>query len=244
VSIDYGRPILLDAQSLAKRLGEKLVLRRVDLHVGTGEVVALLGPNGAGKTTLLRILATLTRPTYGEYRVFGMPAWEARQAIRRRIGVVGHQPYLYPELTCRENLRFFAEMYGVPDARRVSTALTEVGIFELAGRPASTLSRGQLQRLDLARTILHQPEVLMLDEPDTGLDAAGREILKEVISGCRQRNGCVIFTTHATGFALETAGRLVVLRSGSLVADVKAAAVNSAQLDQILAGNDLVSAGA
>lgn len=209
---------LFDVQQLSKRYGRHVALRSIDFQLQAGESVALLGANGAGKTTLLRILATLTRPTRGHYLGFGADAWDERVAIRSRIGVLGHQPYLYPELTCRENLTFYATMFGLssPDLT-VEHALGRVELVDRADDLASTLSRGLLQRLDLARVTLHEPAALVLDEPDTGLDAPGRRLLECLIGAQVGRDGGVVFTSHAIDFAFRAGTRIVVLRSGDIV---------------------------
>jgi heme ABC exporter ATP-binding subunit CcmA len=203
-----------------KRFGTKVALRDVSVSLDAGEAVALLGANGAGKTTLLRTLATLSRPTRGSVRAFGVDAWSARPDVRARLGVVAHQPYVYPELSCTENLVFFATMFGLVDAKaRAVAALERVGLDRRAGDRASTLSRGLLQRLNLARAVLHEPAVLVLDEPDTGLDAAGREVLSEIVRSQIAGGGSVVLTTHALDYALDLATRVVVLADGRVVLD-------------------------
>jgi heme exporter protein A len=215
-----GTQSFFELERVYKRFGRALALRDVSLVLGAGECVALLGANGAGKTTLLRILATVARPTRGVVRAFGADAFDARTEVRARIGVVGHHPYVYPELTCTENLAFFATMYSVADcAARVTRVLADVGLADRAGDRAATLSRGLLQRLNLARAVLHEPAVLILDEPDTGLDADGRAVLERVVRCQAERGGGVIFTTHGLALALELATRVVVLRGGWVVLD-------------------------
>lgn len=209
---------LLELRAVSKRFSRHIALRSVDIDVDAGESVALLGANGAGKTTLQRILATLTRPSRGEYRAFEVDAWERRRDVRARIGVVGHRPFVYPELTCRENLAFYARMFSLDDPERAAgDALTRMGIGDRADQPASALSRGLLQRLDLARATLHDPAALILDEPDTGLDAPGRQVLRQLIEGQVGRGGAVVFTSHAIEFATSIATRVIVLRDGEVV---------------------------
>ncbi len=211
---------LLHIEHVYKRYGTKVALRDVSFRLVSGEAVALLGANGAGKTTLLRSLATLARPTRGTVQAFGVDAWSARAAVRAQLGVVAHQPYVYPELTCAENLVFFATMFGLPNVQaRSSAALERVGLARRAGDRAATLSRGLLQRLNLARAILHEPAVLVLDEPDTGLDAAGREVLSEIVQSQVKRGGSVVLTTHALEYVLALATRVVVLSDGRVVLD-------------------------
>lgn len=222
---------LFDVSQVSKRYGRHVVLRTVDFQLHAGESVALLGANGAGKTTLLRILATLSRPTRGEYRAFGVSGWDARRRVRSRIGVVGHQPFVYPELTCQENLRFYATMYQVDAPEEaISNAFDRVELADRADRPAGTLSRGLLQRLDLARAVLHRPSALVLDEPDTGLDAAGRQVLQRLALEQAERGGGVVFTTHGVDYALRLASRVVVLRGGDVVLN---AATDSLTLSEV-----------
>lgn len=224
----------LETRNVYKRFGRNVVLRAVTFQVHPGEAVALFGANGAGKSTLLRLLATLSRPSRGDVLAFGNDAWESRDVVRARIGVVGHQPYVYPELTCAENLRFFATMFGLNPEGVVSTALDAVGLGARAESPASTLSRGLLQRLNLARATLHLPDVLILDEPDTGLDRAGRDVLVAVVGNQVDRGGAVVFTTHALDFGLELATRATALRDGAISLDQPANLLTTADLDRDL----------
>lgn len=207
-------------ESISKRYGRQAALRTVDFSADDGTLVALLGANGAGKTTMLRIIATLTRQDRGVYRAFGVDAWPHRREIRARLGYAGHHPFIYPELTCAENLRFFARLFEIADPDPVvESALDRVGLDERHDHPASALSRGLLQRLDLARAMLHDPALLTLDEPDTGLDAGGRDLLRRLMQD-RARNGClVIFTSHALDFAIDASDRIVTLVDGEIATD-------------------------
>lgn len=215
-----GEDPYFQIQHVYKRFGTKVVLRDINVELASGEAVALLGANGAGKTTLLRTMATLSRPTRGTVKAFGVDAWNVRSEVRARIGVVAHQPYVYPELSCAENLIFFATMFRLSDApMRAASALERVGLARRAGDRAATLSRGLLQRLNLARAILHDPAVLVLDEPDTGLDTAGREMLSEIVRSQVVRGGTVVMTTHALEYAMELATRVIVLADGRVVLD-------------------------
>ena len=211
--------MIVDLTSVSKRYQRQAALRSVDFTGNAGEVVALVGANGAGKTTLLKIIATLIRPTRGEYMAFGVPAWERRTSVRARLGYVGHRPFVYPELSCTENLRFFGRLFDIADIDSiVRQRLDVVGLSERAGQPASALSRGLLQRLDLARATLHSPDLLVLDEPDTGLDTRGREFLHELLRDNASRGAFVIFTSHALPFAEQASDRLVTLNNGEIAA--------------------------
>jgi heme ABC exporter ATP-binding subunit CcmA len=158
------------------------VLSGLDLDLEVGGSLAVLGENGSGKTTLLRMLATAARPAAGSLRLFGLDAARERGELRRRIGYLAESPGLYPALTATENLEFFADLFGVA-RRRCDELLEAVGLAEAARRRAGDLSRGMQQRLALARAVLHSPELLVLDEPEAGLDEAGRAVLAELVQG-------------------------------------------------------------
>lgn len=220
---------------LSKRYGYRGILRGIDLEVWPGERVVLLGPNGAGKTTLLRILATLSRPTTGTLAIDGLPAGRHAEAIRRRVGVVAHQPYLYDDLTAAENLRFFARMYDVPDAPgRIDDVLRLVGLARRRDERVRTFSRGMRQRLALARATLHRPSLLLLDEPDSGLDREGVATLTRIIDHEAESGGSVLFTTHDLLFALKVADRVVLMRGGRLSLDVPAGDIGVEEIEQRL----------
>src|SRR5260370_30295873 len=180
--------------------------------------MALLGANGEGKTTLLRILAGLIKPGAGTARIGGWDIEQEAQQVRHLVGFVAHQPYLYDELTALENLLFFGRMYGVKHARaRAIELLQRVGLTRRVGERASTLSRGQLQRLALARAMLHSPQLLLLDEPETGLDAEGNELLEALIVEHTRRRSPTLYTTHNLERALKFSDRISMLSGGRLV---------------------------
>ncbi len=170
---------MIEVRHLVKRFGPKTVLRNLDFHVEQGEFVALLGPNGAGKTTFLRILASLSRPALGEVRIAGYRLPDQSAAVRRRLGVVSHLPLLYGELTAEENLRFYGRMYAVDGLeQRIAAVLDLVGLAPRRRDLVRTFSRGMQQRLAIGRAVLHEPEVLLLDEPHTGLDQDACQMLE------------------------------------------------------------------
>jgi len=204
---------VLRAEALTARYaGQALpALLDVDLELGPGERLLLLGPNGAGKSTFIRVFAGLMHATRGRALIDD----QATRAVRHLVGVVGHATYLYDELTALENLRFYAELYRVPEpVRRASALLDRVGLLDRAGRRVDSLSRGQQQRVTIARALLHEPPVLLLDEPETGLDVAAWEILERLVT---DEPRTVVLTTHqlAAGLALGT--RVAVLARGQLV---------------------------
>jgi heme ABC exporter ATP-binding subunit CcmA len=212
------------AHDVRKTFEFKPVLRGVSLSVPAGATVALLGPNGAGKTTLLRILATLARPSAGEVTIDGLDLRRDAQNIRRRIGYLGHQPMLYEELTAEENLDFFARMYGVQHRQeRVSALIERVGLRQKAKDRVRDLSRGQTQRLALARALLHEPSLLLLDEPDSGLDEQGVSLLEEILRERATAGQPAIFTTHDLAWGLRVADRVVALVAGRVTYDGTAA---------------------
>jgi heme exporter protein A len=199
--------------------------------------VALLGANGAGKTTLLRILATLARPTAGHLTIGGLPLPEQAGAVRRHLGYVGHQTFLYDELTIRENLTFYGRLYRVaalPD--RITAVLGQVGLAERADDRVRALSRGLQQRASLTRAILHDPPILLLDEPDTGLDVSADHVLRSLFADDRGRPRTVILTTHNLERALALTDRVVVLDRGRIVLDRPSATVNVAQVAGAIRG--------
>lgn len=205
----------IQVSALGKTYDVRPVLRHLAFQLPRGRTLALLGQNGAGKTTLLRILATLARPSAGLAIVEGLDVRKDAADVRRILGYVGHQPHLYDELTARENLLFFARMYGLRDgAKRSDTLLERVGLRLKANDRVSTLSRGQSQRLALARGILHDPAVLLLDEPDTGLDDDATSLLDELLTERSVAATTTIFTTHNIARGLERSTDTLVLTSG------------------------------
>jgi len=211
---------VIEARELVRRYANLVALDRVSLTVGPGESVALFGPNGAGKSTLLRILATLLRPSAGELALFGAASARGRAQARRRIGFLSHQSFLYPDLTPAQNLSFYARLYRIDDApARVAALLDAVGVVGWATRPLRTLSRGLEQRCAVARALLHEPDLILLDEPFTGLDADGVAMLLGMLHGAVERGCTVILSTHDVELGLGVARRAVLLRRGRKVWD-------------------------
>jgi heme exporter protein A len=206
---------VVEALDVGKAFGRMRVLRDVTLRVAAGEAVAVFGPNGAGKSTLLRLCATVCRPTIGTLRLFGDEA--AGPAVRRRIGVVAHQSFCYPDLTACENLAFFARAYDVPSPERAARAwLERVGLAEVADRPLRVLSRGMEQRVALARALLHDPDLLLLDEPWNGLDTRAADVLTALLGTAKRERRAVVVVTHDVERGLAIADRACILHRGRL----------------------------
>ena len=205
----------IEVRKLTKAFGHQAALRGVDLHVDEGEFLALFGPNGAGKTTLIRVVSSLTRPTAGTVRVRGEDLGKAGTSLRRHSGLISHNPLLYGDLTPDENLRFFARMYDLPDAAaRIDAVLEQVGLVVRRRDPVRTFSRGMVQRLAIARAILHDPAIMLLDEPYTGLDLQAADMLRAVLEELAALNRTVILTTHNLEQGLEMCDRAAILNRG------------------------------
>jgi heme exporter protein A len=206
---------MIEAHNLVKRYGAKIVLQINDWKVDEGEFVALVGPNGAGKTTLLRVLASLSRPTRGNIRLGGQKLADAR----RNLGVVSHQTMLYGDLSAGENLQFFGRMYGVPDLeKRIAEVLDQVGLSQRRSDAVRIFSRGMQQRLAIARAVLHDPQVLLLDEPHTGLDQDACGMLDATLRKVWRQGRTVVMATHDLDRAAALATRFDVLVRGRLCA--------------------------
>ena len=208
-------------RSVSKAFGTKPVLRKVDLAVPRGQAVCLFGVNGAGKSTLLRIVAGLLRPDAGAVTINEFDIREHPEAAKRQLGMISHASMAYPELTVHENLAFAARLYGVPNrSGRIEELLTGTELMSFRHDRAGILSRGLLQRLAIARALLHQPAVLLADEPFTGLDAGAASRLRAIFEQFVQDGGTILMTTHDTRMGLRCCQRAVVLDQGVLILDV------------------------
>jgi heme ABC exporter ATP-binding subunit CcmA len=222
---------------LRKAYGLRPVLRDVSLVATAGKCIALLGPNGAGKTTLLRILATLTRPSQGSVAIGGYDTVRDAHDVRRIVGYVGHAPLLYDELSARENLLFFARMYGLPDGlARADALLKRVGMRSHASDRVGALSRGQAQRVALARGILHDPQTLLLDEPDTGLDEDAIALLNDLIVERGASGQTTLLTTHTLERGLTWSDSVVALVGGRIAFAGASAEMTPSRLRALYAG--------
>jgi len=207
----------LSVVEVSRNFGRRRALTRVSLRCQAGEILALLGPNGAGKSTLLAIVSTLLTPTSGEVLYGEHPAASQPAAIRARIGMLGHDLYLYPELSAAENLRFFGRMYELPGLEaRIESALERAGLSARRDDPVSGFSRGMRQRLALERALLHEPRLLLLDEPFTGLDDAATVALRARLAALRKAGCLLLLTTHDLETIETIVDRAVMLRAGRL----------------------------
>ncbi|NOZ82335.1 MAG: heme ABC exporter ATP-binding protein CcmA [Euryarchaeota archaeon] len=203
-------------EELCRSFGSQQALRDVSFSVRRGERFAVLGANGAGKSTLLRIIAGLLRQDSGRVQVAGVDVASEPLEAKRRTGMVAHDPWLYPELTAEENLRFYAGVYGVPMSR-VKELLEEVGLARYAHMQVSAFSKGMKQRLSIARALLHEPQVLLLDEPSSGLDASGRAWLRAKLEEFSRRGTAMLIATHHPSEAMSCA-RGILLEAGRVAA--------------------------
>jgi heme exporter protein A len=220
---------LITATALTKQFGPFKALKGIDLSIRPGEFVTIVGPNGAGKTTLLRILATLSRPTGGHVSIAGHDLPKGSGEARRHIGLLSHQPLLYGDLTAEENLRFFGRLYDVPNLeKRIITLLDEVNLLDRRGDRARTFSRGMQQRLAIARALMHNPDVVLLDEPFTGLDPDASDRLEELLRGLNNGSRTVVMTIHDLDRGWAMCSRAIVLARGKIVYEAETQSVDQA----------------
>jgi heme exporter protein A len=225
---------MIQVRKLVKAFGNRAVLKGVDLDVAAGEFLTLVGPNGAGKTTLMHVLSTLSRPTGGLVRIAGYDLADGAIEVRRQIGLVSHKTLLYDDLSAEENLRFYARMYDVPGARtRIETVLRRVGLWGRQRDPVRTYSRGMQQRLAIARAMLHDPPILLLDEPDTGLDQHAAAMLTELLHEVGATRRTVLMTTHNLERGLELGDRVAILARGRIAYQASKTELEASQIRNI-----------
>jgi ABC-type multidrug transport system ATPase subunit len=221
VIADFDRVSLVD---VSRHFGRRRAVSQVTLSAGRGEIVGLLGPNGAGKSTLMGMAATLVRPTSGEVRYDDGNASSLGPALRHQIGLLAHELHLYPELTARQNLTFFAQLYGVDPGAPVDAGLAGADLLERGDDDVSSFSRGMRQRLALERALLHRPRLLLLDEPFTGLDDRAVGVVTERLRRIAQEGAIVLLATHDLDLADGLLTRVALVRNGRLIADEPARA--------------------
>jgi sodium transport system ATP-binding protein len=219
---------------LEKTLGRNRVLRGISFEARSGEIFGLLGPNGAGKTTTLRIICTLLEPDAGSVEVLGFDTNTAPREVRRRVGVVTAEIGVYPRLSARENIAYFAELSGVLNGelgRRVDAVIERLGMESFASQRAESLSSGQKQKVAIARAIVHDPPVLMFDEPTSNLDVLASREVREFMVESKGRGKCVIFSTHVLHDAERLCDRMTILHQGRVVASGSTAEVRGTRQD-------------
>ena len=232
--------LALDSKEIEKKFGYSFAVRNVTLRVRRGEFVVLFGSNGAGKTTFLKMAAGLMRPTRGSLSVEGFDIGKQADEARRRIGFLSHNTFVYKDLSPLENLKFFCRLYGVPDSEdRLIDLLDRVGLRGRASEPVRAFSRGLQQRVGIARALLHDPSVILLDEPYTGLDAKAAQTLNGMLDEALAAGKTIVLTTHDLDQGLRAATRALILDRGNVVYDgsAKDAAVREAYLRYIQQGN-------
>jgi heme exporter protein A len=211
-----GVPVC-ETVALVRRFGRRRAVNGIDLRIGAGECLALFGPNGAGKTTLLRLLAGLLRPTSGEVRILGAPLTSGAVAQRGEVGLISHQSMLYDVLTVAENIEFAAKLHGVRDTRSATAAAVErLGLRGRELTPVRALSRGWQQRVSIARAIVHQPALVLLDEPYTGLDVAGASALTLLLRSLRDAGSALALVTHSVDEGLALSTHAAILLDGTI----------------------------
>jgi heme ABC exporter ATP-binding subunit CcmA len=226
---------LIETRALVKTYDLMIVLRKLDFQVERGEFVALLGPNGSGKSTLLRLLSGLSKPTSGAIFIGGWELPREAAAVRAQIGMVSHRALLYENLTARENLQFFAQLYNLApqdiDAR-IRILLEQVGLAKRGDSLVRTFSRGMQQRLSIARALLHDPAVLLMDEPYTGLDQDAAHVLDGLLTQAYADGRTIVMTTHDLECAARLASRVMILSRGNIGYDATASALDGRQLSE------------
>lgn len=228
------RPII-QTEGLVKAFGLLPVLKGINIDIPHGQSVALLGPNGSGKSTLLSLLAGLSRPTAGQVMVGGWELPDEAMAVRAQIGMVGHKPLVYETLTAYENLYFFGKLYHLPDdtlEARIQDLLNQVGLRKRIQSVVRTFSRGMQQRLSIARALLHDPKILLFDEPYTGLDQQAGTTLGDLLNNAREEGRTLVMTTHQLNHVPQLADRVLIISRGKVAYDRPTAGMTVAQLTQ------------
>jgi len=224
----------IEARGLNKKFGYKTALRNIDIVLKQGDSLVLFGPNGAGKSTLIQVMCSLMRPTSGSIRIAGYELPRDREALHQIIGLIGHQTFLYPHLSAYENLKFYGTMYRVTRLDlRIAEVLDLVGLSGNSNDAVQNFSRGMQQRLAIGRAILHDPMILFLDEPFTGLDQQGSEDFLKLILQFRDQGKTVILASHRLQLGLELCTRAAILKSGRIVYLQDAARISKNNFIQI-----------
>jgi len=225
---------LIKADNITKKFGRRIVLNNVNFEIEKGDCLTIFGPNGVGKTTLIRILSTMMSPTKGDVIVEGQKAAMDPIKVRRQIGVISHNPFLYAELTAYENLRFYGKLYQVSDIdNRIDELLELVELSERKHDVVGTFSKGMMQRISIARALLHKPTILFLDEPHSGLDPHAAEILDNTVKQLRKDNTTLIMATHNLDKGLQLASRVIILSPKGIVLNERANNIDASKIRQV-----------
>jgi heme exporter protein A len=213
---------MIEIKKLTKQADNKLILRGIDLSITQGETVAILGPNGAGKSTLLKVLATLIKPTSGLVKINGLDLKKDHIEVKKMFGYLPHSSLLYDHYTPIENLVFFGNLYGVKDVEdRARKLVNEVGLSFFINEPVKNFSRGMIQRIAIARAIIHEPKIMLLDEPHTGLDQGAINILNNVVLSMKEKGCTTLMVTHDFKQAAAICDRIIIVKNGKIADDFK-----------------------
>ena len=208
----------IEVFGLTKSFGRISALRNLEISVPWGTVLTILGMNGSGKSTLIKILATIAKPDHGTIQIAGLNPSESGKSIRRNIGFITHTPLLYPELTGRENLRLFTRLFGLTDYDdSINEISIKMGLALQLDKKVSSLSHGMRKRIDIARAMLHEPLILLMDEPESGLDQQALELLSYIVEDTVKKSCTVVMTTHNLGWASSLATQVAILSKGTIV---------------------------
>ena len=211
---------MIEGINLFKTYGQKNVLRDISIRIPKGEFIAVLGPNGAGKSTLLRNFALLSIPDSGQVKIGEQSLVNLKGELKRKIGIISHSSFLYPELTASENLQFYGRLYGVDHLEaQIIAVIKKVGLLLALNEPIYTFSRGMLQRLAIARALIHNPEVIFLDEPFTGLDQQGISLLQNVLKELKSNDKTILMVTHSFEQGMDDVDKIIIINRGQIVAD-------------------------
>jgi len=225
---------LIEGINLSKTYGNKNVLRDISLTIPKGEFTAVLGPNGAGKSTLLKILALMSKPDSGEVKIGKQSFVNLKGELKRKIGILSHSSFLYPELTAYENLQFYGRLYDVRHLEeQIISVIKKVGLLLALNEPVYTFSRGMLQRLSIARALIHSPEVIFLDEPFTGLDQQGIGLLQDVLKDLKSSQKTILIVTHSFEQGMEDVDRILIINKGQIAADFSTENLQAGDLKRI-----------
>ncbi len=213
---------MIEIKRLTKQADNKLILRGIDISITHGETVAILGPNGAGKSTLLKVLATLIKPASGLVKINGLDLKKDHIKVKKMFGYLPHSSLLYDHYTPLENLVFFGNLYGVKDVEnRARKLVNEVGLSFFINEPVKNFSRGMIQRIAIARAIIHEPKIMLLDEPHTGLDQGAITILNNVVLSMKEKGCTTLMVTHDFKQAAAICDRIIIVKNGKIADDFK-----------------------